>query len=162
MSARTTQNWALDAKYVRKHQMVPSKLPYIYNDASVKSLSRFQMPLMCEPGRRGGDARGYGGPYADEDAPMYRQCGQGVVGGCPRYKKAYVHGEDMAVYAIHEGTLHDPNFDRGCVWPITTGQLGCCSPYDGLEQPFDGSRLAPGSGTYGHGTHVQKAYGAFY
>lgn len=82
----------------------------------------------------------------------YPTCGaNGNVSNCPKYAHPTIVGEDTAIYAIYNGTIHDPRLkSRMCYYypPIL------CHGDDG-----DPKTYPAGVAEAGTGTGLQVAYG---
>lgn len=79
-------------------------------------------------------------------------CGAfGDVSNCPKYTQPTLIGEDTAIYAIHNGTIHDPRLkSRMCSYDP---ELFCAEPAPRTEP------LGTQTAHLGPGTGLQVAYG---
>ncbi len=84
-------------------------------------------------------------------------CGaDGDVSNCPKYVHPTLVGEDRAIYAIHNGTIHDPRLkSRMCSY---TPQLLCVDD-DTPETEYPWAPLKMDTAIQGLGNELQVAYG---
>ena len=79
------------------------------------------------------------------------RCGAyGDVSNCPKYMEPTLVGEDRAIYAIHNGTIHDPRLkSRMCSYnpALLCGDTSCTPDTEGAwdyPQCIDGAHEGPG------------------
>ena len=83
---------------------------------------------------------------------QYPSCGAGGdVSNCPKYVQPTVVGEDTAIYAIYNGTIHDPRLkSRMCYYNPAL----LCQGDDAAPKTYGASVAEAGAGT-----GLQVAYG---
>jgi len=82
-------------------------------------------------------------------------CGEdGDISNCPKYQQPTMVGESRAIYALHNGTLHDPRLNRERFSKYKPNLLSS-QPQHEMEHPWENIMAS----VSGPGHELQSAYG---